>query len=223
MSGIIRLVDVVKAEGNQRVVNEVSLTIEEKERVQVYGAPGSGRAALMRLIAGMEPPTEGEIYLLDKSVHGMDERTAAAFRNRYIGVIRPENGFMDRLSVLDNVALPLAVRGMPRAKREYAVKEQLKALGIPHILRALPSQLNTFEARLASVARALVAQPKILLIDDIAVNLPLKEAERMTGMLYAICEYGDFTVVSFETEKSCALRPDRYIYMVQGKIQEDIS
>lgn len=223
MSGIIRLENVVKTEGNQRVVNDVSLTIKENEHVQVYGAFGSGKAALMRLIAGMEPLTEGEIYVLDKSLHSMDERTAAAFRNRYIGVIRAENGFMDRLNVFENVALPLAVRGISRTKRESTVKDQLKALGIPHILRALPSQLNTFEARLASVARALVAQPRILLIDDIAANLPQKEAERMTGMLHAICEYGDFTVVGFETEKSCALWPNRYIHLVQGKIQEDIS
>ena len=223
MSEVIGLKDVVKTEGGRCVVNGVSLAIEEKERVLIYGAPGSGKAALMRLMAAMDRPNGGEITVLDKAVHGMDERAAAAFRNRHIGVVRPENAFMEQLNILDNVALPLTARGVPRIKRNRAAMEQLKALGVPHIAHALPSQLSPFEARLASVARALAAQPKILLIYDLAANLPQREAERLAGMLHAICQYGDFTVVGFEAEKTGTMCADRTMLIIHGTIQEDIS
>ncbi len=222
MGEIIRLENVAKTEnGNRRALDGVNLTISEGERVTVCGPPGSGKAALMRVIAGMDRPNEGSVYVLDKAVHEMDGKTAAKFRSKYIGSVQRENGFMARMTVLENAALPLAVQGVPKPKRLRAAMEQLKALGVSHIAHARPSQLTAYEARLAAVARALAAQPKILLLEEATAGLSDIDAERAAGMLHAICRYGGYTVICFTAEEDRGLCPDRLIRITHGRIQED--
>ena len=119
MSEIIRLENVIKMlAGNRRAINGVSLTIQAKERVAIHGASGSGKTTLARLIAGMERPSSGRVFVLDKAVHDMDADTAAVFRSRHIGLIARHPAFMENLTVLENVALPLMIRGIPPAQRE---------------------------------------------------------------------------------------------------------
>ena len=224
MGDIIRLENVVKTENSNRcILDGVSLTVAEGERVAICGAPGSGKDALMRLIAGLDRPNGGSVAVLDRAVHEMDEKTAALFRNKYIGIVRQENGFMDRLNVMENAALPLTVAGVPKAKRNSAALEQLKVLGIQNVAYARPSQLNPYEARLTAVARALTSQPRILLLYEATAGLSDRDAEKIAGMLHAICLYGDYTVVCFSAEQNVALCPDRTISIAHGRIQEDIS
>ena len=222
MKDIIRLSNVARIEeGNRRVLNGVNLTVSEGERVTVCGPPGSGKDALTRLIAGMDRPSTGEVCILDKAVHDMDDKTAARFRSKYIGVVQRDNGFISRMTVLENVALPLVIQGVPRAKRMRMAMEQLKNLGVQHIAHARPSQLTAYEARMAAVARALAAQPKLLLLYEPAAGLSEGDADRAAGMLHAVCRYGDFTVVCLTADETSALCPDRLIRMTRGTIQED--
>lgn len=224
MNEIIRLENVVKmVHGNQRVGNGVSLRICEKERVAVCGNPGSGKSMLMRLIAGMEPPSDGKIFVLGKVVHEMEADKAAVFRNWNIGIVHREPRLMERLNIFENVSLPLAIQGIPLPKRKQMVKEQLKTLGISHIAHALPAQLSAYEACVASIARALITQPKILLLHEVISGLSERETEQIAGMINAISKYGDYTMLSFSVNAIKALRTDRTILLEYGKIQEDRS
>ena len=221
---VIRLENVVKMDHkNRRVVNSVNLRIQKKERAAICGVPGSGKDTLMRIIAGMELPSEGKVFVLDKAVYNMNAGEAAVFRNRNIGIIRRETGLMERLNVFENVSLPLAIQRMPSLRRKQAAKEQLKLLGIFNIAHAYPVQLSAYEALMASAARALIIKPKILLLYEVTAGLSERETAQFTDMIDAIFKYGDHTVLSFGINPAGGFRMDKTILLDHGKIQEDIS
>jgi len=222
MNETMILKNIVKMYGtNRRAVNDVSLYVREKERVEVYGSPGSGKCTLMRMIAGMEKPSAGSVKVLGEDVHNMDEDEAAIFRNKNIGTVFSESGFMERLNVLENVALPLAVQRISHTKRNQMAREQLEELGMAHIAHAYQSQLSNYEAAMASLARALITKPKILLLYEIMADLSLKEKEEMMGVINAFAQYGSLTIMSFNAAKNTLFHANRRIQLKHGKILED--
>lgn len=222
MKEIIRLEDVVKMlESGRRAVNGVSFSVSKGERVAIYGVPGSGKTTLARLIAGMERPSSGKVFVLEKAVHEMDADTAAAFRSLHIGLLQRHSAFMESLTVLENVAMPLTIQGIPSKQREKAAKKQLKTLGLVHTVNASPTQLSAMEAKLVSIARALIAQPQILLLDDAAADLPEKDVEQIKGILRALSQFGEWTFLEFSEEKNGLICADRMMNLEHGKIREE--
>lgn len=221
MNGIIRLENVVKLyPPRQRAVNGVSLSVAERGRVCICGAPGSGKTTLMRLIAGMESISAGSIFVYEKPVHTLNANGLADLRNRTFGVLQRNPGFMEPLSVLENVALPLLIRRAPFAKRAAAAREQLESLGIPHLTNARPAQLSTYEAQLASLARAFVARPKILLLDDMAADLSRKESDQFFGILSALWQFGDCALLYFTGGGNSPFPFDQRFILDHGNLQE---
>jgi ABC-type lipoprotein export system ATPase subunit len=222
MNEAIKLENVVKMHGNGlRAVNGIRISISQGERVAVYGAPGSGKTTLARLIAGMEPVSSGTVFVLGQAVHEMDETAAARFRNQYIGMLNRDPPFMESLSVLENVALPLAIRGMPLAQREEAAKERLKTMGLQYAAHARPTQLSALEVRIACVVRALITRPQVLLLDDMAAGLSKKDAEHVRSILAGLIQTGDYTILEFAGMKSGLIRADRTVTLDYGMIQEE--
>lgn len=221
---IIRLDHVVKMlpEG-VRAVNGVSLCVPAGERVLVHGAPGSGKSVLMRLVAGMDAPSDGEIHVLDEAMHAMDADAAADFRNTHMGVMLRKPCLLPRRTVLENAALPLAIRGMPLARRNQAAKKKLKALGFGHMAHVCPGQLTPFQAQAASLARALITEPSILLLDEIFAGLTARDSENLAGIIDAVIQFGQFTVVAFSASDRWPMDTDRYIELDHGMIREDRS
>ncbi len=223
MNEIIRLENVVKmTDSGRRAVNGVSLLAKKGDCVRVRGTSGSGKTALARLIAGLEPVSSGSVYVLGEAVHQMAADRAAVFRNRHIGMLEEEPAFVDSLSVLENVALPLTIRGASAGEREKTAREQLKSMGIPYTAGARPCHLSALEAQLASVARMLAAQPQVLLVDDMAAGLSEKDAAHMRGIMYTLSRYGGFTVLEFTGTDGGMIRADKTLTLDHGMIQEDI-
>ena len=221
--GIIRLENVIKiVPGGQRAVNYVSFTIQGKENVVIYGTPGSGKSILMRLIAGMEAPSAGKIFVMDKALHEMSSDAAAGFRNRTFGIMQRDPCLIERLTVLENVTLPLAVRGISYGKRIQAAKEQLKTLGLLNVAHTYPTQISFYEAQMVSLARALIAKPQILLLDEMTAGLSITETHQILGIIHALWKFGKYTIVSFSGTKSCMFHADRYFMMDHGMIWEEI-
>jgi putative ABC transport system ATP-binding protein len=203
-----------------RAVCGASLSLGERERALVRGAPGSGKTALMRLIAGMDAPDEGRVFVFGNALHAMGADERAAFRGRSVGVCLGEPCLMPSLTVLENAALPLALRGAPKAEREKAAMAQLRALGIDYAARALPAQLKPFELRLAALARALAAKPRLLLLRDMAAGLPEGQARRFDDILRAVLQYAGAAVMFFAAGR-CDLPADKRFLMERGTIREE--
>jgi ABC-type lipoprotein export system ATPase subunit len=210
MEEVIRLDNVVKMHGSGiRAINSVSFSVFKGENVMISGSPGSGKTTLARLIAGVDRPSTGQIFVLGKSLNEMGKDMAAAFRNKYIGIMQRDPVFLDNLSVLENVALPLMLHGEVTVQRNRKAKEQLKTLGLQYAGHAHPSQLTLLERHKAAIARVLITQPKILLLDDFAADLA--ETEEIKRTLHALCCYDSYTVVEITGAVQCLICADRTI------------
>lgn len=220
MSEIIRLDNVVwMARDNWRAVNGISLCVQEHEWVRICADRSSGDA-LMRLIAGMEAPNSGSVYVLNQDVQAMSRSEAAAFRNRHIGVVLEEPDFLDKLSVAENVSLPLVVRGMSRQQSKKAAADMLSTLGIQHLAAARAVHLSNLERRTAGLARALITKPQILLLNGVTLRLSERDTQKIIETIHAAVPYGDCTMLWFDGINS-ALCTHRTIQLEYGKIRED--
>ena len=221
MNDVIRLENVKKFFKNgQYALNDVSFRIFENEHVSFYGTPESGFNALIHLIGGLEAQSDGNVFILGRALHEMNSDEATTFRNRNIGLVPRSPNFMKSLSLLENVALPLTLRGLSSAKRLKAAKLQLKALGLLYAANAYPEQISAYEAQIASIARALIAHPKILVLEEITLGLSAKEAEKIFATIADVKKNGDYTILSFSGSKSDVLQADRYIEFNHGTIRE---
>ena len=218
---VIRLNKAIKVYDNgRRGLGGVDISIAQGQCAAVLGAPGSGKNTLMRLIAGMDMPSAGEVYVLDTPVHAMSRDAAAHFRSDNMGIVPRRSGLMPRLSILQNVQMPLAAAGMPSQKRTKMAKEPLDMLGIAHVMHAYPAQLSAYEVKTAALARALVMQPKILLLYEILDGLTERETDQMTGTLNAMLKYGSYTALFFSTGAQSGLHTDTTIWLGHGKVRE---
>ena len=203
------LEDVVKfSGGSRRVINRVSFCVAEGESVCIHA--GDGKAVLMRLVAGMERPDSGEIFVKGKAVHRMSRNEAACFRGTVLGVSLHSDGFFPGFTMWENVALPLALQGVSFAGRKRAAAEQMGKLGLRHISGAYPNQISAYESKMASLARALITGSKILLFDDITGGLSERDAGRIVNTVGELC-CRDMTVVFFTGGESDPGFTDRQI------------
>ncbi len=222
MSDMISLKDVVfMTQGNWRAVNGISCGIREHERVTVSGGPDSGKDVLMRLIAGMDKPSSGCVFVLGEAVHEMGRDKAAAFRNRHIGIVQRKSGFTETMSVAENISLPLMFQGVKQDRRMKEAHSLLKMLGIQHVAQARPALLSAYETRTACIARALITKPRILLLNEVTSRLSERDSDRIIETMGVAARNGDFTMLWF-SDSDNKFDTNRTIQLDNGKIREDI-
>ena len=221
MNGFIRLESAGKAApcGGQALC-DVSFSVEAGEWAEVAGPVGSGKTALIRLIAGMERPDGGRVFVAGRAVHEMNEGEAAAFRSGAVGVCLRDPALPPFLPLWENAALPLAVRRVPTAERKRRAGEALRELGIAYAAQALPDALSPYERKLGALARALAAGPPILLLDEFTADLPQAEAARLADLTRSLAQAKRLTVVCCVSRRSdCGA--GRRFKMEYGRITEE--
>lgn len=221
MSESIRLVNVEKAAPDGRkVLGGVSLILDAGEQAHICGAAGSGKTSLLRLIAGMDKPVAGQVFVAGQALHEMEETETTVFRSRTVGVCLRNPALLPFLSIWENTALPLAISGIPLGKRKQPAMEQLKALGIAYAAHALPEALSPYELRLAALARALAAGPPVLLLDELAADLPERDAARLMEMVWTLAGQRSLTVVACTSGQCLCHAANRYFTMDHGTVTE---
>lgn len=173
---VIRLENVVKIYGSGNVktygLRGINLTIYRGEFIAIMGPSGSGKTTLLNMIGLLDRPTSGRIILDGIDVSKIDDRQMAYLRNYKIGFVFQQYNLISRLTVLENIELPLIPRGIPRKKRIKMVKEALlKAAGDLSWLNKKPNQLSGGQQQRVAIARAIVGNPEILLADEPTGNL----------------------------------------------------
>ena len=215
----ILLEDVVKLDvTGRKVINGLSLRVYSGEKVRIAGGAGSGKTCLIRLISGMESPDSGKVSVLGHPLYEMNADAKAEFRSIHIGLVSRYPAFLRRLTVLENVAMPLTLRGVSLAEREKYARTQLKKLELLYIAQSRSSQLTMYELQAASVARALVSQPEILLLDDMSADLSIKDKEKMGDLLRGVHKSSGYTILELISGENSILDADRKFSLTKGKV-----
>ncbi len=221
---LIKLEDVSKLYGfgdaTTIALDEVNLTIEKGEFVAIMGPSGSGKSTLMNVIGLLDRPSQGR-YLLDgKSVARLGSNRSAKLRRDSIGFIFQSFNLLNRLNVLDNVALPLSYKGMSITKRNKLASNMLDRVGIQSREYYFPSQLSGGQAQCAAIARALVNNPKLIIADEPTGNLDSSGSRLVMELLSEIHKTGN-TILFVTHNPELTRYATRVVYMHDGTIIHD--
>jgi putative ABC transport system ATP-binding protein len=221
---VIELEDVSKLYGfgdaTTLALDEVNLTIERGEFVAVMGPSGCGKSTLMNMIGLLDRPSHGN-YLLDgKKVSRLRPNQSAKIRRDTIGFIFQSYNLLPRLTVLENVALPLTYKGIPLVRRLKMASQMLERVGIQNREYFVPSQLSGGQTQAAAIARALVNNPKIIIADEPTGNLDSAASRLVMELLSDIHKTGN-TIIFVTHNPELTRYATRVVYMHDGSIVHD--
>ena len=224
MEHLIELKDVYKiyqmGEETVHALDGVSLTIDQGEFVAIVGSSGSGKSTAMNIIGCLDVPTSGA-YLLDgQDVGQMNKNQLAEIRNKMLGFIFQQYNLLPKLTLLENVEVPLMYAGMPRSERHERAKIALEMVGLGNKLRHKPAQLSGGQQQRVSIARALAGNPSVILADEPTGALDSRTGREVLSFLQKLNREGD-TVVLITHDNSIAVRAKRIVRLQDGRIIYD--
>lgn len=198
----------------------VDLKIRVGEHVAIVGPSGSGKSTLMNLLGALDTPTSGRLIVDDCDLSQLDRKDMAAFRNRTVGFIFQQFNLLPDLSALDNVALPLLYRGMPKKERRERAEAILAQLGLQNRLTHRPTELSGGQQQRVAIARALVGEPRLLLADEPTGALDTATSREILSILSALLADG-LTLVVVTHDPDVARAAERRIQFQDGAIIAD--
>lgn len=198
-------------------MDHVSVGIESGDFMTVLGKSGGGKTTLLNLIAGIQKPTSGTITIAGRDLYSMCDRDSSRFRNAMIGYVPQRNGLFPHLTVLENVLLPTQLHDLGREPMEAS--EMLETLGIGDLSGAFPKELSGGEQRRASIARALINRPDVLLADEPTSDLDRENTVAVMELLSRINRSGT-TVIVVTHELDAAVYGKRLFHMDSGRMKD---
>jgi putative ABC transport system ATP-binding protein len=204
-------------------LEDVSLDIYPGEFVCIVGTSGSGKSTLLYLLAGIERPTRGQIREVGKRLDGMSESELVRFRLENVGFIFQSFHLMPYLSALENVALPLTLRGIKPIERQKAAAHMLKTVGLAKRFKHRPAQLSGGQQQRVSIARALIGGPKILFADEPTGNLDSHTSKEVLDLLNEQVRCCGATLIMVTHDQANARYADRIIRITDGRVSEIIN
>ena len=203
-----------------RALDGVSFSIDSGEYVAIVGRSGSGKTTLMNLLGCMDQATGGRYRLDGNDVRGLSDDALSEVRNTHVGFVFQSFQLLPRATALDNVALPLMYRGIPRRRRKNMAAEALQRVGLGERQHHRPHQLSGGQRQRVAIARALVASPSLLLADEPTGNLDSSTEREIMALFDELHEAGN-TIVLVTHEPSIAARCPRAIRLADGRVVDD--
>ena len=202
-------------DGALTILDAISLDIGAGEHVAIVGESGSGKTTLLSLLAGLDLPSRGEVWLDGAPIHATSEDARAALRARAVGFVFQNFQLMPAMSALDNVALPLELRGENGGATARALLEKV---GLGQRLHHLPRQLSGGEQQRVAIARAFATRPRILFADEPTGNLDRKTGLAIEDLLFGMDDARATTVVVVTHDERLAARCDRQLRLDAGRL-----
>jgi ABC-type lipoprotein export system ATPase subunit len=205
-----------------RAVDDVSLAVRAGEFVALLGSSGSGKSTLLNLMAGLDRPTGGAIFANGKDLSALSSLELARYRSRTVGMVFQSFNLLPRMTLEENVELPLRLAEVERAERAPRVKEALERVRLEKRLTHRPSEMSGGEQQRAALARALVNRPTLLFADEPTGNLDSATGEAIMLLLKEIQQRLGMTIVMVTHERPLAERfADRIVALADGKLLSD--
>jgi putative ABC transport system ATP-binding protein len=208
--------EVGSPEGTLTILDDVSLAVNAGESVAVVGASGAGKSTLLALLAGLDAPTSGEVWLEGTELSALDEDGRAAMRGQHVGFVFQSFHLVPSLTALENVMLPLELAG--RADARQAARDVLSQVGLAGRLGHYPRQLSGGEQQRVAIARAFVTSPSVLFADEPTGNLDTATGARVVQLLFDLNRATGATLVLVTHDRDLAARCDRMVELDAGRL-----
>ena len=208
--------------GNQvQALSDVSFSVETGEYVAIMGESGSGKTTLLNILAALDQPTSGKVFLDGKDLTMVKEREIAAFRRDNLGFVFQDFNLLDTFSLKDNIFLPLVLAGKSPKEMELRLNPIAEQLGITHLLEKYPYEVSGGQKQRAAVARALISKPKLILADEPTGALDSKSTAGLLDVFSAIHATGQ-TILMVTHSTKAASRADRILFIKDGVLFHQI-
>ena len=201
-----------------RVLDEVSVTVRRGEMVAVVGASGAGKSTLLHVLGALERPSAGRIELTGHSVGGLDDDAVAALRNSAVGFVFQFHHLLREFSALENVMMPLRIAGVEQRIAKQRAEHLLERVGLSARRHHRPAAMSGGEQQRTAVARALAAEPALLLADEPSGTLDLHNAERLHELFSELARDLSLGLVVVTHNQSLAARADRALLLEGGRL-----
>ena len=219
---VIRLQDVRKeyvvGDSHIHALDGVSLTVSPGEFVCISGRSGSGKSTMLNMLAGLEKPTSGEIVILDQHIENMSESARIRFRRQYIGFVFQSYNLMPQYTAVENVELPLMLRGIGKRERRKQALAVMEQVGIVSHAEHKPSELSGGQQQRVGIARALITKPPIVFADELTGNLDTKTSAEIMDLLTGLFRSSGTTFMLVSHDPDMSRYTDRTIHLLDGKI-----
>jgi len=200
------------------ILDQIQLQVKSGESLAIVGASGSGKSTLLGMLAGLDLPSEGEIFIAGQALHLMDEEQRAKLRSEKIGFVFQSFLLIPELTALENVMLPAELRGIKQARELATIL--LKEVGLGERLQHKPAKLSGGEQQRVALARAFICQPALLLADEPTGNLDQHTGQKIADLLFRMNQESGSSLVIVTHDVALATRCQRQVHMQAGQLEE---
>ena len=204
-----------------QALSDVSFSVEEGEYVAVMGESGSGKTTLLNIIAALDKPTDGEVYLNGRRFSDIKEAEIAKFRREHLGFVFQEFNLLDNFSIKDNILLPLVLAGKQYHEMDQRLTPVARKLGISEILSKYPYEVSGGQKQRAAVARAIITDPQLILADEPTGALDSKASDELLSLFSSINNDGQ-TIIMVTHSVKAASNAGRVLFIKDGRVFHQI-
>ena len=226
MKEVLKLEHIQKYYGNEgnitKAIQDISFSVEAGEYVAIMGESGSGKTTLLNILAALDKPTGGKVYLKGNDLSKIREKEMAAFRRQNLGFVFQDFNLLDTLTLKDNIFLPLVLSGKKYTEMESRIAPIAEQLGISKLLNKYPYEVSGGQKQRAAVARALITQPQLILADEPTGALDSKNARSLMEKLSGLNRDEQATILMVTHDSNAASFCKRILFIQDGVIFHEL-